>query len=184
MEKTEKAVEVQGAETANTEKKALNKKAKRIAAKKAAKIEAAKLLEISKAAEAEKENTPPVAEEKPKKKKKSDKETLKDQSANDVVATITQEKELKYIYPEDCSVGKTKLDILEKRKKFRAGVRRKVASFENQVLKAANALEALESAEKKDKKAISAQKAGLKELETTYKAYANEVYVKGELQPA
>lgn len=80
-----------------------------------------------------------AAEEAGKKKgSKKDKttpagKTLTDANANNVIAKITVEKDLKYIYPEDCEKGGTKEELLERRKKFRAGVRRKVASFEKSV---------------------------------------------------
>ena len=56
----------------------------------------------------------------PKKSKKAD---LKNANSQEVAAQITEKKDLKYIYPEDATVGKTKEEIIAKRKKFRQKVR-------------------------------------------------------------
>ena len=53
---------------------------------------------------------------------------LDNQSATAVVKKITNEKDLKYNYPADC-------DTLPARKKFRAEVRRNIASFEKDIAK-------------------------------------------------
>lgn len=179
MEKVkDHAPEVPGTkvEATKEEVKISNKKAKRIAAKKAARIAEKKKL----AAEAEAEALKPKEEAKPEKKKKTDKETLKDQTAAAVAIKITEEKELKYIYPPECSEGTSKYDVLEKRKKFRAGVRRKIASFENQVKKIADEMIVLEADPIKNKKALRSKKKAMEELEETYVTYAREVYVRGE----
>ncbi len=184
MEKTSNAPEVQGTNV-EAEAKSLNKKQKRIAAKKAAKAEAAALLAQSKAAEEAKgDATPPAADEKPKKKKKSDKETLKEESANSIVAKITTEKDLKYVYPDEVRTGKDKYEIQEKCKKFRAGVRRKIESFERRVKTIADALIVLEADPEKNKKELKGKNREMKALEAEYKEYANEVYVKGDKQLA
>jgi hypothetical protein len=62
---------------------------------------------------------------KTEKKKKG----LSKANSNEVAAQITEKKDLKYIYPADCEIGKSKAEIKEKRKKYRASVRRKLESL-------------------------------------------------------
>lgn len=150
-----------GAEAAQPEVKKLTK-AERMALKKAKaeKRAAAELKEgqaLKKAEELGKN---------PKKKKDKATKTLTDTNASKVVATITVEKDLKYIYPQDCQEGGTKEELLERRKKFRAGVRRKVEAFEKQ-MKVAMASDKPTSKEEKE----------IRKVEKEYKAYAKEVYV-------
>lgn len=96
--------------------------------------------------------------------------TLTNANATKVVASITEKKDLKYIYPAECETGGSKDELLERRKKFRAGVRRTIASFEKKVKN-------LMSDEKSDQKEID-------KVEKEYKKYAKAVYLKPNLVTA
>lgn len=68
----------------------------------------------------------PAKEVKPKKEKTQAEKDLNKVNATGTVKTITDKKDLKYIYPEETNT-------LELRKKFRAGIRAKIKSFMKQV---------------------------------------------------
>jgi len=56
----------------------------------------------------------------------------------EVTAEINSQKELKYLYPADCEIGKTKGDVLAKRKAFRQKVRNTMRKLEKEIRKTRN----------------------------------------------
>jgi len=117
----------------------MNKKERRLAAKAAAASNPEKGTEPKNDV-----TSAPATEVKPKKEKTTAQKDLNKANAVATVKEITDKKDLKYIYPED-------QNTLEKRKKFRAGVRAKIRSFEKQVKKLMDIPEAeLTKSQKKD----------------------------------
>lgn len=93
------------------------------------------------------------------------KKKLEGETAKAVVRAITEEKDLKYIYPAD-------IDTLDTRKTFRAGVRRKLKAFDKEVEKLQKAVE---------DKNLKEDKVLLKSKLTEYAAYQKEVLKNPEL---
>ena len=81
-------------------------------------------------------------------------------------ASITKEKELKYIYPASCEEGKTKDEVLIRRKAFRQTVRKNIARFEKKLLK-------LEKAKTEGEKGSTTE---FRKLNKELKAYIKEVH--------
>lgn len=106
----------------NSKQKRAEKKAKELSA---AQEKAKTLANGTESTEPKKEE--PKAKTAKAPKVKEDK-TLTAQNAASVAKKITDQKDLKYIYPEDC-------DTLAKRKTFRAECRRKLGAFEKQIAK-------------------------------------------------
>lgn len=114
----------------------MNKKERRLAAK-AAGVSTETKNAIKDAVNVSSQEKAKTADEPIKKKKKATVEpttekekSLDKKTAIAVVKSITEVKDLKYIYPAD-------VDSLDKRKKFRAEVRRKIAAQEKEIAKLA-----------------------------------------------